>query len=353
MKNYANIFVLLIAVAISACSSSTVTNDFGYESVMPYYEVPIEFKDSAKYAEKIEAFKPHLSNKKFFIDPGHGGEDRHNSTRNKQVVEADINLAVAHHLANYLKSCGAEVKFSRSVDSTVSLDERSRLANEYLCDLFISIHHNATGQKNNYWTNFTSSFYHAFETDYGFEPANRIAARYIQRDMAYAMRNSGGLGSWDGTYSDYSIYPGMGFAVLREARTAAVLTEGGFFTNRLEEQRLGIDEFNKIEAWGIFNGIGKYFSNGIPTIELLQDESIYTDGILSLVFELKDESEIDASSITTFIDSLKIEHNYAAEENRIYLSLPDIAKGEHDFRVICANKNGNYSHPYHRKIIIK
>ncbi len=86
------------------------------------------------------------------------------------------------------------------------------------------------------WTDYTSTYYHGFDTDYVYEPSERDIARYIQRDLSYAMRNAGGPGSFDGTYSDYAIYPGEGFAVLRNTVIPAVLVECGFHTNTHEEQ---------------------------------------------------------------------------------------------------------------------
>ena len=109
-------------------------------------------------------------------------------------------------LKKYLEEAGAKVIISRTKDTTIALADRSILANNSGAEIFVSIHHNAPGKTEDDYTNYTSSYYHAKETDYEYEPCNHNIARYIERDLSYVMRNSGGLGSFDGTYSDYNIY---------------------------------------------------------------------------------------------------------------------------------------------------
>jgi N-acetylmuramoyl-L-alanine amidase len=318
-----------------------------------YYELPVEFRFPEKQKEFIGNYSEYLLGKKIFIDPGHGGEDRRSVGVNKLVVEADINLAVALALRDFFREAGVEVIMSRDRDMTVDLKERSYMANRSGADLFISIHHNAPGQAGGHWVNYTSTYYHAKETDYEYEPSERDLARYIQRDLAYAMRNSGGLGSFDGTYSDYNIYPGAGFSVLRVTEIPSVLVECGFFTNPFEEQRLALEEFNKIQAWGIFRGICRYFAAGVPEIRLLNDpEKII--GSSNLSFSITDKSGINPASIKVYFDSTAYNNFSIDETNRLLtVSLDQIASGEHVIRIIAANKNNNYAFPYHQKILIK
>lgn len=77
------------------------------------------------------------------IDPGHGGIDS-GAVRGK-LKESDIALAVAHNLAQILKSnSGYDVTLTRNHDETVSLARRSHIAKKEAGDLFISIHLNST-----------------------------------------------------------------------------------------------------------------------------------------------------------------------------------------------------------------
>jgi len=339
---------------ISACSSTT-KNQNEVELMPPaavYYEMPDELKDVNKYADIMRNYTEHLSGRTIFIDPGHGGQDRSNANRNGKIIEADINLVVSLYLREFLQSAGAAVIMSRINDTTVSLENRSKMANDSKADLFISVHHNSTSKANDNWTNYTSTFYHANIGDYEYEPFEHTLAKYIQRDLSYAMRNSGGLGSFDGTQSDFRIYSSEGLAVLRETSIPSVLVECSFYSSRLEEQRLSVDQFNRIEGWGIFQGIAKMFSKGIPEFQLVREKSEVKGKNLSLNFNIIDESRIDETSIKVYFDRNIVKHKYNDEEELLSVILNEIAKGEHDLKIVMANKNGIYSFPYNRKIVI-
>ncbi len=317
-----------------------------------HYDIPREFLNEDLLNKTISTFNPFLKGKKIFIDPGHGGEDRRNRGPQGFAIEADVNLRVSLELREFLQKAGVVVYMSRENDKTVPLIDRPRIANEISADIFVSVHHNAPGQAGNNWTNFTSTFYHARESDFEYEPCNRDLARYVQRDLAYAMRNSGGLGSFDGTYSDYNIYQGKGFAVLRLINIPGILIEAGFHTHFIEEQRLAKEEFNRIQAWGIFLGLGKYFRAGIPTITLLTDRQLPV-GNPSVQFLLEDSSGINPESVRTYIDSVLVPHIYDEENNIVSVIINSNEEREHVIRVIAANKNGNHSFPFYEKIFVR
>ncbi len=326
----------------------------GCSSVKVHYEYPSDWKVDTVREATIKKYSEFLAGKKFFLDPGHGGEDRHNKGKLELVTEADINLKVGLYLREYLQKAGASVVMSRDKDETVPLKTRSDMANNSGADIFVSIHHNAPGAKEDDWTNYTSTYYHALESDFEYEPGNRDIARFVQRDLAYVMDNPGGLGSFDGTYSDYFIYPKMGFSVLRLTKIPAVLIEGSFFTNNYEEQRLSLDEFNKIQAWGIFRGLAKYFKTGIPEILPLYDESAdYKKEEATFDFNLKDKSGINKKSIEVYIDSAETEFLFDPKTSTLTVDLTQLNPGEYSIRVICANINGNHSLPFTRKVRIK
>ena len=230
--------------------------------------------------------------------------------------------------------------------------DNSEQAKNIEADIFISIHHNSTSKTDDNWTNYTTTIYHANIGDYEYEPFEHTLAKFIQRDLSYAMRNSGGLGSFDGTKSDFRIYPSEGLAVLRETSIPSVLVECSFYSNRLEEQRLSVDEFNRIEAWGIFQGVAKMFSKGIPEFQLIREKSEFRRKNLSMYFNIIDESHIDETSIKVYFDRKIVKHKYSDEEELLEVIINDIQKGEHDLKIVMANKNGIYAFPYNRKIVI-
>lgn len=317
-----------------------------------YYDEPIELKDEKLLIKFIQDNSKYFIGKKFFIDPGHGGSDRKSKGYKGKVIEADANLKVALYLADLLKQAGAEVIMSRDKDMTVDLKQRSIMANKSGADFFISIHHNAPGKEGDNITNYTSTYYHATESDYEYEPMERDLAKYVQRDLAYAMRNSGGLGSFDGTYSDYIIYPKQGFAVLRQTEIPAILIECGFFTHYMEEERLALDKFNRIEAFGIFRGLSRYLRASTPRIEFILQNFVSEDSI-EFYYEIKDSVAIDSNSIIVYVDSVKTQNfEYDALNNRVKVKLKNPPEGEHSIRIIAKNKNGNHSFPFHHKIQI-
>ncbi len=341
MKRY--ILLLLTGLILAGCSASDRI----------YYDIPPELQNPAAAEKFISEYSPYISGKTIFLDPGHGGSDRKNKGYQDLAVEADVNLRVALHLRDFLQRAGAVVLMSRVTDKTVDLKKRSEMANETGADLFISIHHNAPPKEGDDYTNYTSTYYHAKESDYEYEPCERDLARYVERDLAYAMRNSGGPGSFDGTYSDYSIYPGEGFSVLRETGIPAILVECGFHTHHLEEKLLTIDEFNKIEGWGIFRGLCRYFKSGIPSIKPLFNDSTFSSGDLNLQFTLQDSSGIDSASIITEFDSVKtLNYTFDQETNILSLDLYKIEPGTHEIRIIAANKNGNHNFPFRYQILV-
>jgi N-acetylmuramoyl-L-alanine amidase len=341
------LLLLVLICLLSACSRTTIIT---YN--IPLYEYPSDWKDITVRDTTIAVYSKYLAGRKIFLDPGHGGDDRKNKNKKGDVVEADVNLHVALYLKKYLEAAGVQVFISRMKDTTIALADRSVLANNSGAEIFVSIHHNAPAKTEDDYTNYTAAYYHAGENNYEYEPCNHDIAKYIERDLSYVMRNPIGLGSFDGTYSDYNIYPGEGFSVLRKANIPAVLIECGFHTNHLEEVRLNNDEFNQIQAWGIFRGLAKYFKAGKPEISIIQDSSKVENNSLKISFALKDSIGINPKSIQVFINKKERDFMYDNASNVLSVNVNDIQPGEYIVRVIAANKNGNHSYPYYKKILV-
>lgn len=341
---YFPFIVFIFIILFGGCGSSLNT----------YYELPVEFRFPEKRIELLKIYSPYFIGKKFFIDPGHGGIDRNNIGYLGKAVEADINLKVALALKMYIDEAGGMVEMSREKDTSVDLKVRSAVANISGSDIFISIHHNASGDKNDTWTNYTSTYYHAKDSDYVFEPCQRDLAKYIQRDLAYAMRNSGGIGSFDGTYSDYNIYPGQGFSVLRLSKIPAVLVECGYTTSEFESRRLVIDEFTRIEAWGIFRGLCRYLANGIPKIQFIESVPNNATNELTISFGLNDSSGINTNTIKIFIDSVSYKsYKFNPKDNILSIHYPASNYGRHIIKILASNVKGNYAFPFYYNIFVE
>lgn len=333
------ISILLLLTLFAGCSSTV------------FFEIPYEFRFPEKKDSFYRNYSKYLLGKKFFLDAGHGGEDRRNKGYKQEAVEADANLQVVLHLREFLTAAGAVVILSRDKDTTVALKDRSILANKSGADFFLSIHHNAPADSNDFWTNYTATYYHALDTNHEFDPCERDLARYIQRDLSYAMRNSGGPASFDGTQSDYSIYPKQGFSVLRLTEIPSVLIECGFTTSSFESQRIAVEDFNKVEAWGIFKGICRYLASGIPAI-VASNNITYSNADFYDVF-IKDTLKIDTLSFRVFIDTIRTKSFfYNNKASFLHVDLSALETGEHTIIISAANVKGNYSLPFRRKILI-
>ena len=81
------------------------------------------------------------------IDPGHGGKDP--GAVGKKGREKNINLAVALLTGQYIKANHPNVKiiYTRDKDVFIGLDERANIANKSNANLFISIHCNASNNR--------------------------------------------------------------------------------------------------------------------------------------------------------------------------------------------------------------
>ncbi|MCB2203396.1 N-acetylmuramoyl-L-alanine amidase [bacterium] len=325
------IAALLLLIGLTACGPSV------------YFVTPPDLRDAFKRDSAIASYREVLKDVTVFVDPGHGGEDRDGVGPAGDVVEADVNLRVALRLRDYLKQAGANVMLSRETDKTVPLEARAQQANANQADIFVSIHHNAAGNK---WTNYTTTFYHSRPGEMGYAPSSHDLAKYIQRDLAYVMGNPGPLASFDGTMSDYLVNPGKGFAVLRNTTMTAVLVECAFFTSEYEEQRLRRQAFNDIQAWGIFRGIGKYFEAGIPHLAY-SSPRVFKERSPKIELQVRDRSDILDESILVYIDGNEQGFTFNRKTGKITVSpFTELSQGYHHLTAQVRNSNGNSSAPF-------
>lgn len=86
-----------------------------------------------------------------WLDPGHGGYDGGASAEwfGDQVLEKDLNLTIAKYLKEELETYqGIEVKMTRTDDTYVSLEKRTKMAQG--ADALVSLHNNASGAISDY-----------------------------------------------------------------------------------------------------------------------------------------------------------------------------------------------------------
>lgn len=167
------------------------------------------------------------------VDAGHGGKDQ--GTCSGDILEKDINLAVAEKLAKKLKKGGAEVIMTRDEDVKIELEDRAKIANEEKADLFVSIHCN-------YYEKDAGirglECYYEGGSEGGEELAERIVEAFEGED-AVAVR---------GTKT-------AGYRVLRKTQMPAVLVELGYMSNSDECGRLADEDYQELLAEKIAAGI--------------------------------------------------------------------------------------------------
>jgi N-acetylmuramoyl-L-alanine amidase len=94
----------------------------------------------------LQAGQPRRARQLVVVDAGHGGVDpgmKGPLYGGPAVVEKDVTLNVAKRVGAALNRRGIDVKYTRTTDTLIALDDRGRIANEAHADLFVSIHVNA------------------------------------------------------------------------------------------------------------------------------------------------------------------------------------------------------------------
>lgn len=212
------------------------------------------------------------------LDPGHGGHDP-GAVGPNGLREKDVALDIAHRAAPLLaREVGVSTLLTRDVDSYVPLDERSARANAFHADLFISIHLNASADRD---SRGVMSFVLDASRD---SVASKIAARENASSEAAAAELANSLSRIESvqrrtaseTFAallqratgaslrqkyDEILDHGVrsaGFYVLAGAAMPAVLFEGSFISNPVEARRLNQQDYRQRLADSIVNAVRAY-----------------------------------------------------------------------------------------------
>lgn len=212
------------------------------------------------------------------IDPGHGGHDQ--GTRSKSgMLEKDLVLDISKRLAELLKErLGTDVVLTRSDDTYLALEERTRQANDQKADLFLSIHANSSPAKNvagveTFYLNFSTGREDldlatrenaASQRTIGDlkEVVSKIALRAkVDESREFALRIQNSLHTAAVKQNKDAKDRGVKrapFVVLIGADMPSVLAEIGFLTNSRDETLLKSDEHRDRLAEALYQGIAGY-----------------------------------------------------------------------------------------------
>ncbi|MBI4620913.1 MAG: N-acetylmuramoyl-L-alanine amidase [Desulfobacterales bacterium] len=215
---------------------------------------------------------------KIVIDPGHGGHDP-GAIGPSGLREKDVVLEIARKLEGIIKGkLGCEVVLTRKDDRFIPLEERTAIANTQKADLFVSIHANASPNKDAHGI---ETYFLNFSAD---EEAMKVAAREnatstkkmsdlraILRDLMLNSKiNESSVlaghiqksltGKLKAEYSDIrdNGVKQAPFYVLIGAEMPSILVEVSFISNKIEEERLKDSEYLERLASSIFTGIRGY-----------------------------------------------------------------------------------------------
>jgi N-acetylmuramoyl-L-alanine amidase len=245
---------------------------------------PAEPTQSATFPrpEKLSLAALDLGVRRIVIDAGHGGTSLGTSAV-KGLHEKDVTIDIAQRLRRRLASESLTVLMTREGDQTLSLQERSELANQGRGDLFLSIHVNALTPKDR-----------GVETYYlgtSANPSIDAIAADENRDSGYSMADLRTL--VDKIYLDARkdesrrfaesvqrallrdlrrVNPALEdrgvktapFVVLVGTRMPAILAEVSCLSNDEEAELLGGESYRQSIADALFDGIHAYLREGVP-----------------------------------------------------------------------------------------
>lgn len=180
---------------------------------------------------------------KIVIDPGHGGNDP-GAIGPNGIKEKDVALAIAKKVAALLKSAGIDAQLTRDNDVFVELSARAAKANTAKANYFVSIHCNSA----------TSSQAHGTETYcYAKGGEGEKLAAAVQKHLIQELK-----------LTDRGVKT-ANYAVLRETKMPAILTEVAFISNPQEEALLRNELFQNLAAKAIAEGICEYLNIKLPS----------------------------------------------------------------------------------------
>lgn len=172
------------------------------------------------------------------VDPGHGGADSL-TLGPTGLKEADANLGIALALRDELERRGARVVMSRTVDTTLSLVERTRLARAEDVDLWVSVHNNALPDGVEPWSNSGTSVYYNHPRAAGL--AWSVQAALLEelglRDL--------GVGRADLHQPRFTWAP----SILTETMFMMIPRQEAFLKTEEGRRRVAVAHVRGIEAW--------------------------------------------------------------------------------------------------------
>lgn len=215
------------------------------------------------------------------IDPGHGGKDP-GAIGVGGLREKSLNLRLAKMLGARLEQQGFEVVYTRSDDRTLSLEERTVIAEAAHGDLFVSIHANASTRRGTRGIEIYSldenHERHSLEVaarENGVDPSEvdslqrAMAKLHVSEVSEHSVRLAKTVHAslLSGLQAKFSRVPDLGvkkgpFYVLFLSSMPAILLESGFLTNKHDAKLLRSEAYLMAMAEHLAAGLRQYRDHG-------------------------------------------------------------------------------------------
>lgn len=210
------------------------------------------------------------------IDPGHGGKDP--GAMYGGLKEKDIVLDIGTELYKlFKKNTNLKVYMTRKRDVYIPLEERTAFANKVKADVFISIHVNASKNKNTYGletfvldvTNDKSALEVAAKENMATEKSMSDLQGILKdimlnskleesRLLAYDTHKKMKLGLYGSDSKSDRGVKSAPFYVLVGAKMPSILIEAGFISNRADNKKLKTSSYRKKIAESVYKGLSEY-----------------------------------------------------------------------------------------------
>lgn len=218
------------------------------------------------------------------LDPGHGGKDPGAIGAYGKTYEKNITLAMGKELKQVLQNKGYIVYLTRDRDIFIPLRQRTKIAQKYKADLFMSLHADSAQNRNA-----TGLSVYTLSDTASDKEAAALAERENKADIIGGIDLGGNtkevndilisLSQTDtrnksSKYATYLVqemtrsvkvlkntHRFAGFAVLKAPDIPSILLEMGYLSNRTEEANLKTQSYRKKLAEAAARAIDKYFKD--------------------------------------------------------------------------------------------
>lgn len=181
-----------------------------------------------------------LKGRVIILDPGHGGKDP--GAVVGSVSEKSITLKVGTQVKQMLENAGAKVYMTRTGDTYPSLQDRVDFTQANYGEIFVSIHVNAASSTSASGT----ETYYAISTGDMYQEDIDLAT-FVNNQIVnnLNMKNRG--------------VKQQQYYVIRNMAIPSILVELGFLTNSQDRNKMTDDQYVKVFAESIYNGILQYY----------------------------------------------------------------------------------------------